>query len=72
MDEAATHRTATVRTEGEEVMPIYERIICYAIGILTGYEIAESFKSGRAGDGIVLIIILALWIAYTFLRAEEE
>lgn len=53
-------------------MPIYERIICYAIGILTGYEITESFKSGRAVDGIILIVILALWIAYIFLSAEKE
>lgn len=53
-------------------MPIYKRIICYAIGILTGYEIANSFKSGRAVDGIILIVILALWIALMFLRAEEE
>lgn len=53
-------------------MPIYKRIICYAIGILTGYEIANSFKSGNAVDGIILIATLALWLAYIFLREEEE
>lgn len=47
-------------------------LICFAIGILSGYEIGNSFKCGRWVDGIIVAATVVLWLVVLFLRDTEE